>query len=584
MHSSSPPTPRGSWQPSSRTTRLLQGTVIIVALLPVVFIAWQSANLLQNMPMWDEFETVLAFLVNYRASTSVEESVRAFFATANEHVVLTSRLLMVLMYEVTGKINFEQLAIIGNAFMLGVVFLIGRQEKNRGFGLLCAAVASLLIFHMQHYENLFSSYASIDHFQVVLLTTACLILVLREGTWHLVGGAVLATLAVFTLAHGVAVVVVAGGALLLQRRTRAFFIWSGLGALLITVFFWRLGLFSPTPSSLHPSKMPAVGAWLSYWLTMMGGVPAIGHPRAALVCGILALATIGTLLARGGFRRDPFLVTLALNSILACAFIAYGRVNAEGVSALSSRYMVQSAMIWIALSILLVKSLPRPQLMIAGSSVLVALAIGLNITANQRFGNEAERFVQRLVDAARYYDERGTFEGLRNPIFPRSQKADLIVQTAERTRIFEVEAEDSSEVMFPGNLTLFPIIFHFDKVTVASENVHVRGWMLTKDEISTDLEAHLLLEQENQRYLFRGFPESRPDVATANPGRTDTETCGFYYVIPKESLAPGTYTLKVVYIGPRRLLYNNTPQTITITENTSLPQPRSHDRIVKTSP
>ena len=555
--------------------------MIIVALLPVVFMAWQSANLLQNMPMWDEFETVLAFLVNYRASTSVEESVRAFFATANEHVVLTSRLLMVLLYEVTGKINFEYLAIIGNAFMLGVVFLIGRQEKKRGFGLFCAAIASLLIFHMQHYENLFSSYASIDHFQVVFLTTACLIMVLQEGAWRLFAGAVLATLAVFTLAHGVAVVVVAGGALLLQRRTRAFFIWSGIGTVLVAVFFWRLGLFSPTPSSLNPAKMPNIGAWLSYWLTMVGGVPAIGHPRIALVSGVFALITTGLLLVRGGFRRDPFLITLALNSILACAFIAYGRVNAEGVSALSSRYMVQSAMIWIALSVLLVKSLPQPKLTVIGSSVLVALAIGLNIAANQQFSEEAHRFVQRRIDAARYYDERGTFEGLRTPIFPRSQKADLIVQTAERTRIFEIEAEDSSEVMFPGNLTLFPIIFHFDKVTVASENVHVRGWMLTKDQISTDLEAHLLLEQENHRYLFRAFPEPRPDVAAANPGRTDTETCGFYYVIPKDSLAPGTYTLKVVYIGPRRLLYNNTPQTIAITEGANTPQRQSHDSIVK---
>jgi hypothetical protein len=131
--------------------------------------------------MWDEFETVLQFLVRYRAADSLGEALKPFFAMANEHCMVTSRVIVVLLYEITGQANFIHLAIIGDLFIVGVVVLFALQQETLQARLVALAMVSLLVFQLQHHENLFSSYASIDHFLVVLLTTVTLVLSQRKG-------------------------------------------------------------------------------------------------------------------------------------------------------------------------------------------------------------------------------------------------------------------------------------------------------------------------------------------------------------------------------------------------------------------
>jgi len=533
--------------------------------------AWQSANLLQNMPMWDEFETVLSFIMDLRASGSLGDSIATFFATANEHVVLTSRMIFIVLYEITGKVNFTHLAIAGNTFVLAAMVILGRQQNSRLFGWVCTAVGSLLIFQMQHYENLFSSYASIDHFQIVLLTTGCLLLLVRGGLRPTLFAGLLAALAVFTLAHGVAVLAAGAAVLYLRSSRRAFFLWLGFGAVLFVALLLRLGSETLAP----PPHVGVLGIkpFVVYWLTMVGGIPALGNPTLAMLAGILVLGLFGWLLTRKSFVADPFLSALAINSIVACFLIAYGRVNSVGVPALSSRYMVQSAMIWASVLLLAVKMLPSERRVAIGSTLLVVLAAALNVAANVHFTEEADRFVQRRIDAARYYDERGTFVGLRLPIFPKPQKADVIVATAAREKIFEVRTERSREVVMPGSLTLYPIIFYFDKLALAANNLHVRGWMLTKEYVSTDLAPHLLLQEGGKSFLFRGFTELRPDVTKANPDRMDTDESGFYFVVPRESVPAGSYNLRVVLLGQRRALYNETKRQVIFPAATVPPTP-----------
>jgi hypothetical protein len=528
--------------------------------------AWQSANLLQNMPMWDEFETVLSFIMDYRASGSWGESAATFFATANEHVVLTSRLVVVFLYELTGKVNFTHLAIIGDAFILGAIILLGLSQETKRLGLICAAVASLLIFQMQHYENLFSSYASIDHFQIVLLTTGCLTLLVRGGRWPTLMAGLLATLAAFTLAHGVAVLAAGACILLVQRQKRTLYLWLGFASIVVALFLWRLGSYSTIPSPRIGFQ--GVKNFFVYWLTMMGGVPSLGNQQVALVSGGAGLLILGWLLVKRTFCKDPFLCAIALNSVIACVLISYGRVNSVGIPALSSRYMIQSALIWTAIALLVVKNLGTPRRVALGSGALIAVACLLNVASTLHFSREAYLFVQRRIDATRYYDEKNTFVGLRLPIFPKPLEADVILATAAREAIFRVQTAVSREVVAPQSFTLSPIIFHFDKLALASRNLHVRGWMLTREQISTDLVPHLLLQEGDKSFLFRGFTEKRADVTRANPGRTDTEDCGFYFVIPREKIPAGTYNLRAVLIGQRRVLYNETKEQIVIPAST----------------
>jgi hypothetical protein len=85
------------------TPPILLWLLRLLVVAPLACVTWVAANLLQNIPMWDEFDTVLKFLLDFRAADSLAGALREFFAMANEHCVLTSRLVFVLLYELTGK-------------------------------------------------------------------------------------------------------------------------------------------------------------------------------------------------------------------------------------------------------------------------------------------------------------------------------------------------------------------------------------------------------------------------------------------------------------------------------------------------
>ena len=551
-----------TWHPSLKIRRLAAACLILCTLCPVLFVALKSRQFLQNMPMWDEFETVLGFVLHLRSTDSIAGEISAFFTAANEHVMVTSRFITLLLYKLTGGVNFVVLAVAGNAFAFLAVLVLGHAVASRWLGLLASAMASLLIFQLQNYENLFSSYASIDHFQIVLLTTTCLFLLTRGGGRQAIAGGLFAVLAVFTLAHGVAVLGAGAYVLYLQKRRQAFRLWAVFSVVLVAVFLWRLGSASTAGPPFH--GLAGLRAMTVYWLTTVGGIVSLGNATVAVWAGLALVTTLGALILYRRDRLDPFLTAVAINSILACLVIAYGRFNLLEVSPLSSRYMVQSAMAWTSVAVLIMPLLPALRSRIAASAAVLFLAMAICVIASMNFMKEARQFSHRRVAAARYYDEHGTFVGLRNPIFPKAGKADQIVTAARDAGIFHVVADVSPRAGRIPALTPYPIVFQFDLLKVSGASIHLRGWMLTREQVSTDLEPWLLLRNGEARYLYRGLADPRPDVARAYPDRTDTGNSGFYCIIPRAALPPGDYAIDVVLIGGRRSLSNATNQVLAV--------------------
>jgi hypothetical protein len=414
-----------------RLLRAVEYSFYALALAPVAFIAWQAVALLRNIPMWDEFETVLKFLVRYESMSSLRDAIGPLFALANEHCMVTSRLIVLALFELTGEANFIHLAVVGNLSVVGVVMLLVRHESNRLVRLLLGALTSLFIFQLQHHENFFSSYASIDHFLVVLLTTATLVWVVRGGVLALWGAGVMSVLAVFTLAHGTAVLAAAALVLALQQRWRHLAGWMAGSLIIAGLFAWRL---SGAPLSLTPPlTLAGLEKMVVYWLSLLGGVPALGNQSLAMLFGVFLLVILGGLTWKASYRRDPLLWGVAVNAILAALLIAYGRAGSPDVSPLSSRYMVQSAMAWSATLIMLLKLLGSPWRILAWGAALVVVAGSANVAASVRYLPNAREFVQRRIDAARHYDLAQSLVGMRRPIYPQGREADAILAEAAKT-------------------------------------------------------------------------------------------------------------------------------------------------------
>ncbi len=557
---------RGSSPPSARAhifPLLPKVFLLALAVTPMVLVAWYASGLLRNIPMWDEFETVLQFLVRYRAADSLGEALKPFFAMANEHCMVTSRVIVVLLYEITGQANFIHLAIIGDLFIVGVVVLFTLQQKTLQARLVALAMISLLIFQLQHHENLFSSYASIDHFLVVLLTTVTLVLAQRGGLGALLLSGAAAVLAAFTLAHGLAVLVSVAILLAVQSRSRQLIGWLLFSGALCVLYGSRL---AETPMKMAPQATPAgAGKIAGYMLSLIGGVPAIGHATLAPALGLVLMLALALAWSRRMWKREPFLMGMAVTAVLSAALIAYGRAGSMAVSPLSSRYMVQSAIAWSAVLMMFLKAIDSPVLFRRSAIAALSLAVVINSLGDSRFEVAAREFVQRRVDAMRYYDVARTMEGNNRRIFPEASRADAILTTAAKEGVFRLKPRGSAEVEMDVPLKEARLSYFLDRITVGPMSVHLKGWMFPEGQGSYDFDPYLMLRSEGRTYFFRGRKEYRPDLVAAMK-RTDVEDSGFYFVIPKTDLPPQEFDVSLVLKRGDDALYSNTDHRVVLSE------------------
>src|SRR3954467_11394396 len=76
----------------------------VLALAPTVFIAIRVAAASRNIVYWDEFDTVLDLLLNLDAGMDFRGFLERIFAINNEHRMLTSRLMFVASWWLTGTV------------------------------------------------------------------------------------------------------------------------------------------------------------------------------------------------------------------------------------------------------------------------------------------------------------------------------------------------------------------------------------------------------------------------------------------------------------------------------------------------
>lgn len=532
----------------------------LVIAATVSFTAWRVYPLLRDVPLWDEFITVLGFVNDYQRAEDLGQFLPRLLETSNEHRTLTSRVIMIALYELTGHVNFIHLALIGNLFVVLALAVIGLAPGRDGRGLMLAALAALLTLHLQHYENLLSSCASIDHFQIVFLAVLTLACLARRGPAWLAAAGVAGTLTVFTLTHGFAVF--AAGTLLLfaQSRRRALGLWLLLGAANVVVFL-------SSPGALRPDHMPAAdsaawGSFLAYWFTQTGSAVTFGHTWAAPIAGFTAIVAFLVFAARGWFAREPFAMAVAASALVSGALISLGRSgNFLAAPPDTSRYVVQSALVWAVLLWLgwrATEAKWNPRL---AAVAMLALVGAINLSGNALFAPDASAFVRKRITAARTYDQRGSLAEAAPLVFPNRVIADRILMDAEKNRVFELRPRRSPPARLPREQEERAMDYYLDAQVLARHHVHLRGWVLPPADGGPLPVPILRLRSGFTERLYRGAIEERPDVA-GHFSRPDATACGFYFVVPRRELGDDDWSVDFIRKDKDRAVFTRTGHVV----------------------
>lgn len=496
--------------PSVRRPHVVLGWILLAA-IPVIYIATKIVVASRNIVFWDEFDTALDLILRINGGADWHELMQRFFAVNNEHRTVTSRLLFAASYWFTGTVNFHVIGAIGNLFLVGAcaTLILAVQGCERRIRL--GVVLAFILFQLEHFENFLWSGASIDHFQVVLLAVGAMAALVRGSRRALLVAVLLGLLATFTLAHGSLVWVVGAGLLWHQRRWNHLGAWSGCGAVVLATF---LHGFEFNPGH-HISELTwrSVGHVAHYWLALLGGPLTLGDAGFAPLPGVVLLAGLGVLAARGALVREPIAMASAIFAVAALAMVAFGRAEIAGAE-INSRYLVLGGLAWALLIFMLLElgSEPgRPFRLLA--FVLPAMA-AFNVSANVKFAPLAEGFIEVRDRAATGFKQYGEDGRGISRLHPQEGHADALLKMAAERGVYHLPRV-SHEAHFPHARENKRIITYLDELIVNDRAITVGGWAMIPGKLSKRGQVYLVLRSEKTTLFFSTVTLQRPDVAAA---------------------------------------------------------------------
>lgn len=526
--------------------RLTIALLVLLALLPVLFIFARTQDARRNIVYWDEIDTAVAMMLRLHDDASPGNFLRELWAINNEHRMVTSRLLFATSHALTGTVNFVFVNVVGNLTLVALSVLLIVAAGTTARRLRMAVVLAALLYQLQHYESFMWSGASIDHFQVVLLAAAAIVAVARNTRAGVIVGAVFATLATFTLAHGILTWAIGAAMLWHAGNRRGCALWCGIAIVAVGAFL--LGFQLNRAQGFATLSGAGVLLVVGYWLTLLGAVPALGGNALAPWLGAALLGLIGWLAARGAARREPIAFAFAAFAIFALALIAVGRAE-HSAGVVYSRYYVLGASAWAMAIFMLLERYSSPARPLALLGWTLPVLAVFNVAANRAFARHADSWLECRDRAAVHFLQHGV-DG-RGPLtlHPAPAHATALLQKAEQHGVYRM-APVCLERTFPRDAKPSTRLAYFvDAMTVSERSVFITGWAALTGERARRGQVQLVLRSDKETLLFTTVTETRPDVAKATE-KPEWELSGFLFVARRERIPEGDYQVGFLIDGP----------------------------------
>ena len=517
---------------------------LLAALVPVVWTLQFAAAGARNVPYFDEIDTAIELLLRLEAGVGPTELLRQLVAVNTEHRMVTSRLLFVVSYALTGSVNFNWVGAIGIGFIVIAAGLLVASVSGAAARLRLGVVLGFLLFHLGHYENYLWSGASIDHFQVLALAAGAIAGLQTGRRWGVLLGILAAVLATFTLAQGATLWPVGLLFLLRDGRRRTALGWTLAGAATMAVFL--AGFHFNPGHRVGGASLASAGTVASYWLQLLGAPLSFGHGPAARLLGALLLGVVLVRSWRGPWSETrtslPVLWFIAGSTLL----IAIGRAEMSG-SAVASRYLVLGALGWsVVIADLLghARLAARPALALGCAVPLLA---ALNLGHNVRYRGDAFTFLEHRDRAALRFRQHGEDGRAPARLHPLPRHSTHVLREAERRGVYRIPPVCEAR-KFPRAVPDDRIICHLDECTVEPGALVVAGWAAVPERALRRGEIHLALRSNRDFLVFTTVALRRPDVVQAHDN-PDWEFAGFRAAIRHERLPPGRYEVGVLLAG-----------------------------------
>jgi hypothetical protein len=354
-----------------------------------------------NVPLGDDIYDVLQVLTGLEQAPDLKAAADLVYAQHNDHRTLSSRLVYLASYQLTGEIDFRTLTILANLALPLFLLLFLSMSREHPLPLVILLPAALFLLQLRAYGITFWSMAAFAYHYVFLYGFAAIYCLHRVTPLRFVAAVLLATLATYSLASGQAVWLVGLAGLLHQwllRKSCGYgypLLWT-ICALLV-LWFWRVGLETPnTLLAMLANFFQSPGHHIIYTLTLLGNAASEHSVALAAMTGFAMLA-VTIVCSMGSWRnQDLRLVLCCWLIVLSVAAVVLGRAPYSTVDyALSSRYSFPSVLMLATCWVTLAVSFRLRHWMVLGAAVM--LAGGYYTYSWQTYPGALEPYLEKRV-------------------------------------------------------------------------------------------------------------------------------------------------------------------------------------------
>jgi len=360
-------TPGTASAPKTRGTALNRAGWLLAA-LPVLANVWLIFRYGLNVPKWDD-HALRNFLVNFNQADGVAERLTLLLAQHNEHRIAYDRLVALVLYQLSGEINFDWLMAAGFLSLLGILFVFWKVIRESRLPDAVFWPLPFLLLSFQHHENTLWGMAALQNFSVVFFVL-CAVFAVVKGTERAFGWALFfSTSALITSGNGLLAWPVVACLLLMQRRWQGLGIWLLATAVAVGLYFFQ---YEKPPGNPATSAV-SVGRYVQGFLALIGGVadwrPAspnrfVGPVLVGSVLLLLAVFLNWRALRRSSLfsgkakPADYFLMGVTVFALVTALVVVVGRIGFGEAVLLTSRIKIYSAVFACTLLVAVARELP----------------------------------------------------------------------------------------------------------------------------------------------------------------------------------------------------------------------------------
>lgn len=296
-----------------------------------------------NIPITDDYFTILDFSNNYFSSDSVQEKLSLFVSFYDESRRITLRSLTIGMHFFSEEVNIKWLILIANCCLPLMLFLFHRSvsaEKNR-WGILL--IIALLLFQFASYDSVVFANDGIQYQFLILFMMGSLFMAQKKSLFSQIIALILGVFSVFSYGNGLLVFPLVMLFFIIEKRWKLLFLWLAASCVVSVLYLWG---FPSSGAALH--IFPLKDYFIYSCCFLGSGFQFMYQLYIPFFAGLLVWILFAFLTIKKYYKKNFFIYGLMLFVLISSLAAAQFRLSFGLAESISNRYGLFSLLVFSA--------------------------------------------------------------------------------------------------------------------------------------------------------------------------------------------------------------------------------------------